>query len=76
MGTGQLFPKRGKAFDVYPNPAYGRIRFSGLDLTSGAPAEVVVYNLLGTIVSRQTLHQNEMNIRFLSNGMYLLRINS
>ncbi|GMT45786.1 MAG: hypothetical protein IEMM0006_1618 [bacterium] len=76
MGTGQLFPKRGKAFDVYPNPAYGRIRFSGLDLTSGAPAEVVVYNLLGTIVSRQTLHQNEMNIRFLSNGMYLLRIKS
>ncbi len=75
-GIGELFPKRGETFDVYPNPAHGQIRFSGLDLTSGAPAEAVVYNLFGMIVSRQTLHQNNMNVRFLSNGMYLLRIKS
>ncbi len=59
---------------VYPNPAQNRLRFTGIDLKPGLSAEAAVYNLFGQLVTRQVLHQNFLNIRFLSNGMYLLRI--
>lgn len=75
LGVGNL---RGHAesLTVYPNPAQDRLQFTGLDLKPGLPAEVAVYNLFGQLVTRQILHQNFLNIRFLSNGMYLLRIQS
>ncbi len=76
LGTGKLLPAGEVALNVYPNPAQGQLRFTAHGLTSGVTREVAVYNLFGQLVVRRTLRRNFLDTRFLSNGMYLLRIKS
>ena len=75
-GTGRLGTREEKALNVYPNPAQSQLRFTARGLVPGTAMEVAVYNLFGQMVSHRVLHRNFLNIRFLSNGMYLLRISS
>ena len=76
LGTEQILQEEETTLFVYPNPVQSLLRFSGTGLTPGVEVEAAVYNLFGQLVTRQTLRQNFLNIRFLSNGMYLLRIQS
>ncbi len=74
LGTGRLLQEKEKSLNVYPNPAQNQLRFTAYRLAPGATAEAAVYNLFGQVISRQTLRRNLLNIRFLSNGIYLLRV--
>ncbi len=75
-GTGRFHAREEKTLDVYPNPAQSQLRFTARGLVPGTAMEAGVYNLFGQMVSHSVLHRNFLNIRFLSNGMYLLRISS
>ncbi len=76
MGSGNLLPEEEMKLSVYPNPTQNRLRFTAHGLVPGVAAEVAVYNLFGQLVSHRILRQNILNTRFLSNGMYLLRVQS
>jgi len=76
LGTGRLLPEKEVSLNVYPNPVQNRLRFAARGLTPGATAEAAVYNLFGQMIIRQTLRRNFLNIRFLNNGIYLLRVKS
>jgi len=76
MGSGNLLPEEEMKLSVYPNPTQNRLRFTAHGLVPGVAAKVAVYNLFGQLVSHRILRQNILNTRFLSNGMYLLRVQS
>jgi hypothetical protein len=56
------------AFNVYPNPTNGIVNIEGVKV-----AQVQVYNILGQPV-RTFTNANEIHIKDLPNGVYLLRI--
>jgi hypothetical protein len=58
----------GQSFSVYPNPAKDLVRIEGLE-----PSEVQVYNALGQLAS-VNYGTNEINVRDLPKGVYLLHI--
>ena len=53
---------------VYPNPARGVVRIEGVEAD-----EVQVYNALGQVVKR-VQGTNEIDVAYLAEGIYLLRI--
>ena len=63
---------------VYPNPNNGHFRVRAEGLTG--KAEIVIYNLTGQQMGRQTLNagnqQAELNLDHLTPGMYMARIES
>lgn len=70
----QNLPADNNILSAYPNPATNGISFSGLNIEPGNPVMVDVYNVLGTLVSRQELVQNYLSTQYLSNGFYIARI--
>ena len=58
----------GQSFSVYPNPAKDLVRIEGLE-----PSEIQIYNALGQMVN-VTYGTNEISVRDLPKGVYLLRI--
>jgi ASPIC and UnbV/FG-GAP-like repeat/Secretion system C-terminal sorting domain len=60
--------------EVYPNPTSDRLIIGG-DLFTGKGI-ATIYDLTGKVVSRQTLNTYDMNVSDLSNGLYILKIES
>lgn len=61
-----------EAFKLYPNPTKERLYFKHATFET---LDVVVYNVLGKEVLRQTINSNDgLNVTDLNNGIYLIRI--
>jgi hypothetical protein len=60
----------------YPNPASKNFSFEKQILEDNASAIVYIYSVYGSLVSRQQVTENNVNIENLSPGLYVVKIAS
>ena len=67
----------GNEFSIYPNPA-NDILILNIDNANKADLTLNIYNVIGKLISSETLKQNQqqINIGDLSNGIYIVEIKS
>ena len=65
------------SYRLYPNPASDIVTLN-IDNTNNADLILNIYNVIGKLVSSETLRQNQrqINIGYLSNGIYMVVIKS
>lgn len=66
-----LNKEKSGTLSFYPNPFEEQLNISGLK----APAEIVVYNILGVLVKRQVCLQH-IDLAGLESGFYLIKVNN
>jgi hypothetical protein len=57
-----------KAFKFYPNPTSNHIYFN-----ADSPVELKVYDAIGNLVLNQTVTDNQVSLKHLSSGFYLIQ---
>ena len=64
-------------FSLYPNPASDIVTLN-IENANNADLTLNIYNVIGTLVKSEALKQNQhqINIGYLSNGVYMVTINS
>ena len=83
-GVAQLYPRslsdftlgtksyNNNVFSVYPNPAqHGYVNISSKNQTK---IEVNVYDMMGKLVSQETINNNHLDVSALTNGIYIIKI--
>lgn len=59
-------------FLVYPNPTNGLINFAGIDLNE--THTVIVTNIDGKVIRKETLNQSKVDFTDLENGIYFIEL--
>jgi len=63
------------AFSLFPNPASDIVTLKIVN-TDNTYMTLNIYNVIGTLVKSETLNNRQINIRDLSNGVYMVSIKS
>ena len=63
-----------KSFEIYPNPISRSERYLKVTSSINKVITVVIFDVLGKQITKQTAKQNSVDISNLKNGMYLMRV--
>ncbi|MFS4415978.1 T9SS type A sorting domain-containing protein [Maribacter sp. 2307ULW6-5] len=74
IGFGQSGPDRGdiEGFSMYPNPVTNARIY--ITTQNNGPKEIMIYDVLGTLVLKTTILGRELNLSDLDAGVYVLRV--
>ena len=75
LGDNEINQSPPEKLSVFPNPAKDILRIDMTGHSFSQATEVYLYNIYGIEVLHQPLHSNPIDIRFLPQGMYIVKVN-